>query len=373
MKPTKILNDVQDGLKWQFALKSSGIGIWDYNADANRVFYSKESKSIIGFDNDEFGMNPHDWNDRVHPDDKEQYLLDFQNHLKGIEPLYKNEHRIRCKNGSYKWILDRGKIIEWSEDGSPKRIIGTHSDITERKEKETKLRSNLNIITSQNQKLLNFAHIVSHNLRTHTSNLDYMIQFYEESDTHREKLEYFDHINSIAKSLFDTVNDLEDIVKVQVNKKSLETQKLNLVDYVNKALKALKTDIRDYNASVNIKVSESIYIDFLPAYLESILLNIFTNAIKYRKESIQLIINISAEENNENYILKISDNGIGIDLKKYGEKLFGMYNTFHDKTEYDSRGIGLYITKNQLEAFGGNIEVESILGEGSTFTITLKK
>jgi PAS domain S-box-containing protein len=373
LKPTNNPRNNYESLKWQFALENSNIGIWDFDADLNRVFYSKESKKIIGFYNDEFGANPSDWNDRVHPEDQERYFQDFKNHLQGREPLYKNEHRVRCKDGSYKWILDKGKIIEWLDDGTPKRIIGTHTDITDRKRRETKLTSSLNIITSQNQKLLNFAHIVSHNLRTHTSNLDYMIEFYEESNSNRDKLDYFNHIKSIGKSLFDTVNDLEDIVKVQINKKALETHPLNLVDYINRALKVLKADIKDYNASINVDVSESIYIDFLPAYLESILLNIFTNAIKYRKEDTLLKINISAEETAENYILKITDNGIGIDLEKYGQKLFGMYNTFHNKTEYDSRGIGLYITKNQLEAYGGNITVNSKLGSGSTFIITLKK
>ncbi len=362
-----------DLLKWQFALKNSNIGIWDFDADANRVFYSKESKNIIGFTNDEFGANPNDWNDRVHPDDKEKYLKDFQNHLEGIETLYKNEHRIRCKDGSYKWVLDRGKIIEWLDDGTPKRIIGTHTDITERKERETKLSSGLNIITNQNQKLLNFAHIVSHNLRTHTGNLNSMIEFYEESDSNREKLDHFSHIKLVTKSLFDTVNDLEDIVKVQINKASLETQKLNLVDYINQSLNVLKADIKDYDASISINISESIYIDFLPTYLESILLNLLTNAVKYRKEDSLLKINITGEETPHNYILKIKDNGIGIDLEKYGEKLFGMYNTFHNKTEYDSRGIGLYLTKNQLEALGGTIQVESQLNIGSTFIIKFKK
>ena len=373
MKPTDNQEGNYENLKWQFALENSNIGIWDFDADLNRVFYSNESKNIIGFHNDEFGVNPNDWNERVHPDDKERYFHDFQNHLNGKEPLYVNEHRVRCKDGSYKWILDRGKIIEWLDNGTPKRIIGTHTDITDRKSRETKLRSSLNIITSQNQKLLNFAHIVSHNLRTHTGNLDSMIQFYEESNSNREKLNHFNHIKSVVKSLFNTVNDLEDIVKVQVNRTSLETQKLNLLDYIRKSLSILKTDIKTHKATININVSESIFIDFLPAYLESILLNIFTNAIKYRKENTLLRINISVEETAKNYILKIADNGIGIDLEKYGQKLFGMYNTFHDKTEYDSRGIGLYITKNQLEAFEGNIDVDSKLGIGTTYILTLKK
>ena len=366
-------NSIYDDLKWRFALKNSGIGLWDWNAVTNTVFYSKESKNILGYEDEEIDSTSDAWNAHVHHEDKPKYYKDFKDHIEGRNLNYRNEHRVKCKDGSYKWVLDRGKIIEWLADGTPKRIIGTHTDITERKERETKLTSSLDIITSQNQKLLNFAHIVSHNLRTHTGNLGSLIEFYEECKSHKEKLDNFNHIKSIAKSLSDTVNDLEDLVKVQINKEYLETKQLNLVDYINRALNVLKLEVEVYNASISIDVDESISIDFLPAYLESILLNIFTNAIKYRKKDNLLKIDISAEETSKSYILKIADNGIGIDLEKYGQKLFGMYNTFHNKTEYDSRGIGLYITKSQLEAFGGNIDVTSKLGKGSTFIITLKK
>ena len=162
-------------LKWKFALKNSNIGIWEFDANLNRVFFSEESKNIIGFKSEEFGSNPQDWNDRVHPEDKEQYFKDFDDHLKGLKPMYINTHRVQCKDGSYKWILDKGKIIERDKEGNPVRIIGTHSDITERKENELANAKMLKLLTVQNDKLTNFAHIVTHNLKSHSANYENLL------------------------------------------------------------------------------------------------------------------------------------------------------------------------------------------------------
>jgi len=370
------MNSEQDkkynNLKWQFALKNSNIGIWDYNADLGRVFYSEESKEIIGFDSDEFGSNPNDWNDRVHPDDREKYYKDFQDHLNGIKPIYHNEHRIKCKDGSYKWVSDKGKIVEWTDQGEPKRIIGTHTDITERKKRETELSSNLNIITNQNKQLLNFAHIVSHNLRTHSGNIESLIQFYEDAETNRDKNDYFNHIKNVSSSLFKTITELEDVVKIQ-NEDHVKIETLSLFTYVDNTLSILMNKFESSNTKIELDVPAEITINFKKSYLESILQNLLTNAIKYRKPDVNPEISITATETDSSVLLKVKDNGIGIDLEKYGEKLFGMYNTFHNKTEYDSRGIGLYLTRNQLKAYNGNITVESKLGVGSTFIVSFKK
>jgi len=361
-------------LKWQFALENSGLGIWDWNSVSNKVYYSKESREILGLKDEELKSTSEAWDERVHPEDREQYFKDFDNHVEGKSPYYINEHRVRCEDGSYRWILDRGKVLLKDSNGKPLRIIGTHSDITKRKNAENQLMNNLDIITSQNKKLLNFAHIVSHNLRTHVGNFETIMEFYDEASSKEEKEEMLLHLKTISKSLSSTIVNLDDVVReVQVDKQSLKTGRLNLMDYLSQALEVLKADIDDFEATVNLMVDESTFVNFLPAYLESILQNILSNAIKYRKQDTPLNIEITSENLDDVIKLSISDNGIGIDLEKYGEQLFGMYNTFHNQSGVDSRGIGLYLTRSQLETFGGSIEVESELGHGSTFTLTFKK
>ncbi|MBD2232968.1 PAS domain S-box protein [Phormidium tenue] len=122
--------------RWQFAIEGSGDGLWDWDAQTNEVFFSHQWKAMLGYADDEIGSSLHERNSRLHPDDKAQCYADLERHFSGETPIYQNEHRMRCKDGSYKWILDRGKVIEWDADGKPLRVIGTHKDISERKRGE---------------------------------------------------------------------------------------------------------------------------------------------------------------------------------------------------------------------------------------------
>jgi PAS domain S-box-containing protein len=126
--------------RWQFALEGARDGLWDWNAQTSEVFFSSQWKAMFGYEEHEIGNTLDEWDRRVHPDDKEQCYADLKRHLSGETPFYENEHRVLCKDGTYKWILDRGKIIERTEDGKPLRVIGTHSDISERKRTEEALR-----------------------------------------------------------------------------------------------------------------------------------------------------------------------------------------------------------------------------------------
>lgn len=355
-------------LKWKFALENSNIGIWDFDASLNRVFYSDESKKIIGFNDDEFGSNPSDWNDRVHPDDKAQYLKDFDDHLNGLKPIYINKHRVLCKDGMYRWILDKGKIIERDNYGKPTRIIGTHSDITQQKEIELEISKSLELIKEQNKKLKNFAHIVTHNLKSHSGNIESLLNFYSEAESLSEREQLIIHLKSVSQSLSQTISNLNEIVSIQANKED-NVKSLNIADYINNSIKLLEVEIIKSKAEIINNVDPLFNLDFNPAYLESIFQNLLSNAIKYRHPDRKPRIIFSSIINKNNLILSIEDNGLGIDLEKFGNVVFNLYRTFHNNK--NSEGVGLYLVKNQIESFGGKIELNSQVNVGSTFTITL--
>ncbi|NLH47857.1 MAG: PAS domain S-box protein [Myxococcales bacterium] len=122
--------------RWQYALEGAGDGVWDWNAQTNQVLFSSQLKRMLGYEDDEFGEDFSAWDRLVHPMDREHVYRDLDQHLAGQSLTYVSEYRMRCKDGTYKWILDRGKVISWTPDGKPLRVIGTHSDISQRKQAE---------------------------------------------------------------------------------------------------------------------------------------------------------------------------------------------------------------------------------------------
>jgi PAS domain S-box-containing protein len=127
-------------LRWKFAVEGARDGLWDWNVTQGTVFFSTRWKEMLGFAEEEIGDGLDEWSKRIHPEDLTRAMADVQAHLDGTISLYVSEHRVGCKDGSWKWILDRGVVVERDVAGKPLRMIGTHSDITERKSIENQLR-----------------------------------------------------------------------------------------------------------------------------------------------------------------------------------------------------------------------------------------
>ncbi len=131
----------QSEARWQFALEGAGDGVWDWNVQTNQVYFSPQRKAMLGYAPHEISNTLEEWLDRIHPDDAAGCRRDLDAYMSGATPVYRNEHRLLCKDGSYKWVLDQGKVVQWTKEGEPLRIIGTHHDIDERKRAEEALRA----------------------------------------------------------------------------------------------------------------------------------------------------------------------------------------------------------------------------------------
>eukprot|EP01137_Pigoraptor_chileana_P022520 Opistho-2@87534 len=173
-----------------------------------------------------------------------------------------------------------------------------------------------------------------------------------------------DLLKKVSHSLNETMANLNEVVSIRTNI-NLSIEKLNLSEYIDKTKSLLSQQISDSKAVVINDVKTRICVNYNTAYLESILFNLISNAIRYCDKHKNPEITLTFDE--ESRALKVTDNGIGIDLDKNGDKIFGMYKTFNNNP--DSKGIGLFIEKNQIDAMGGSIEVDSQLGKGTTFTI----
>jgi PAS domain S-box-containing protein len=356
--------------RWIFASEGSGGGIWDWDLLNNTIFHSEQCIRMIGYEPWEFDNTPDVWAKRVHPDDRQKYMDDIKAYINGETNTYSNQHRVLCKDGTYKWIWDRGKVIEYDENGKPTRIIGTHADITEQKQQEERLRHTLDMVSGQNSRLLNFAYIVSHNLRTHSSNFKMIMDILSDPSTSKsEREELSGHLKQVSEQLNDTIANLNEVVSIQTNI-DIQTYEINLHNYFNRAIELLHNDISRWEVNVDNRIPIDCKLVYNPAYMESIVFNLLSNAIKYRSLVRNPEVTISYFNIPEGkYGFVVSDNGIGINLKKYSDQLFGMYKTFNGN--HDAKGMGLFITKNQVESFGGSIEVISEVDKGTTFTVYL--
>ena len=263
------------------------------------------------------------------------------------------------------WVCATGKPV-YSEEQEIIGIRGVFQDINKQKINELNLQNSLDIIATQNSRLFNFAHIVSHNLRSHSSNLCLIVELLKEAKSNTDKVELIPNVVDISENLDIAINHLNEIV----NKQTLLRKERRIISF-EKALSGVMAStsslINRENAKIVAEFHKLKEISYIPEYLESILLNLITNAIKYKHPGRKPVIFIQTYIKNETPYMEISDNGLGIDLDQYGDKMFGMYKTFHENL--DSRGIGLFITKNQVETLGGSISVTSTVDVGTTFKI----
>lgn len=352
--------------RYQFALQASSEGIWDLDVKTNTVFFSSQSMKMLHFEEKDAVMSIDKWDDRIHPDDIEKYKKDIQEHLENKTPFYKNLQRVLTKNSEYKWVLSRGKIIDSDENGNPLRVIGTHTDISIQIEKEKELKKTLEILSEQNKKLLNFAHIVSHNLRSHAGNFKMLLDIVENETDEYVRNESLKYLRTNSNDLTETIDNLKELVEIHSDLKPTK-EYLNLNQYLRKMLNLLSEEFIKHKVEYKIDIAQHETVCFNPAYLESVLLNFSTNAVKYSQPDKAPLIHYHFYYEGSTKVLAIADNGLGIDLEKHGDSLFGMYKTFHKHP--NSRGLGLFMSKNQVEAMGGKITVDSKINTGTIFKI----
>jgi len=351
----KLLNSIIDSLPLNVYLK---------DIDSRKILVNKSECNYLGVKNKSELIGKTDFD--FYP--KEIAKISREEDLEVIKSQRSiiGKEAVCIKKDGAKTTFLTSKIPLTDINSKPIGIIGLSMDITEIKNKENELHDLINVTAIQNKKLINFAHIVSHNLRSHTANFSMLLKFLVEEEDEAEKKKIINMLTNASDNLMVTLEDLNQVVEISSNV-NLEKKQVNIKKQVKQVKENLSAFLQENEVTVIDDSLNGTMVNAVPAYLESILINLFTNAIKYKHPERKPIIKIGHTTYANETILTISDNGLGIDLKKNGEKLFGMYKTFHNYK--DSRGIGLYITKNQIEAMGGKITAESKVDHGTTFKL----
>jgi len=261
-------------------------------------------------------------------------------------------------------VLLHGIIKKDSKTESP-TVYYTIFDISQRKKYERELLLAAEKQKLQNNRLTNLAYIISHNVRSHVANITGIISVTDMDDPENRNWA-FNMLNKSANALDDTIKHLNTIIKTRENT-NVPTTLLNVKDEINRVLQIIQLSISSSNASVHCDIDAREHLTTNPAYFESVILNLLTNAIKYRSPDRDPVIHISIAREGEYTILEVRDNGLGIDLNRHRNQLFGMYKTFHGNK--DAKGLGLSISRAQMEAMKGKIEVDSTVDAGTTFRV----
>lgn len=264
-----------------------------------------------------------------------------------LNALAEDEQKIKTQNERLRF--DKEKLME-------QVTHRTHELVVKNKE-----------LQQNNTQLEQFNYVIAHNIRGPVARLLGLFQLYENTNDEEERNMLWSKITHSANDIDTVIKDLNTTLLIKNNVNEVY-EEINLVELTKKVLQTLQVEIDESHAQFNINLSIT-HVNSVKAYIESILYNLVSNAIKYRNQRRPLRVDITTQEINNRTVLIVNDNGLGIDLEKYHEKLFGMYKRFH--IHQDGKGLGLHLVKLQVESLGGHIAVESTLDEGTTFRVYL--
>lgn len=317
------------------------------------------------------------------PYDHNPNLTDSLNYYKGAHKELVKKVIEEARNENKKWDIElevttaKGNLIWIRSFGEPVyhngvliKMRGVLMDVTKYRVNETALNRSLDLLNQHNKQLNGFTHILSHNLRNHANNISMLTSFIDTDTLDKGNAELFAKLEKVSKNLTGTLNDLSNAIKIR--ERVIEPDLIDLEKATQDVMGLLDADLKYHAAQVNTDYAVP-EVSFPQIYMESILTNLLSNSIKYKREGRppEILISTYLDDTEGCVVMEYQDNGIGIDLSQHGENVFGLYKTFSPRA--DAHGVGLFLVKTQVESQGGNITISSRPGVGTAFRIFFKK
>ncbi|WP_025616019.1 PAS domain-containing protein [Cellulophaga baltica] len=352
--------------------------IWDWDLVNNSLYQGKGYQTLFGYDPSEGDVTFEFWRTKVHPEDLKHALASTENLLKENTGTYfKSEYRYLKSDGTYAYVIDRGSVMR-NDDGEVVRMVGAMQDVTDNRNYQESLRKlNLNLekqadeLLRYNEELEQFAYVVSHDLQEPLRMISSFLMLLEKKYNHvieDEGKKYIHFAVDGAKRMRQIILDLLDFSRV--GKSEEELVALDLNEILAEVTSIFQQEIIAKEAT--LIVPELPTIKSYSLLILQLFQNLIGNAIKYQKEGVKPVIEVTYEELPNHHKFSVSDNGIGIDSEYY-DKIFVIFQRLHSRNQYNGTGIGLALVKKIIENLKGKIWVTSKKGEGSTFYFTIKK
>lgn len=347
------------------------IYIYNHKTKLNE-FTNKEIASVLGYSIREVKtIGDKLISSLCHPEDLNKVI----DHFKLIKSLpdqvtLKIEYRMKRKDSTYKWILSEDTVFERNKKGEVLKHIGVAIDITELKEAAEKLQQQKEKLADQNKDLKQFAYVATHDLKNPILTLAGHFDYLKDKITHPDvkSQESIEFIEEEIKIFNDTLSGLNKAIKIREN--AVEIVAMDLNKQIIKVSAAHLNQIEQLNGKLSLNLTEDKLILGTQLYIQSILNNLISNCIKYRREEELLAISISTIVEGDKLKLSVADNGLGIDLKLHKDRLFKMFNRFHLLAE--GNGMGLYMVKQMVEKLDGSIHIKSKVNKGTEISLLLK-
>jgi len=373
------LHDNEQRLR--LALAAANQGLYDLDLRTGHAQVSPEYATMMGYDPATFVETNAAWRARLHPDDAERVFRTFEDYVAGRLPEYRVEFRQRTRDGRWKWILSLGRIEQWSADGTPLRLLGTHTDIDAIKAAEAALReANASLearvaertaeLQALNQSLESFVYSVSHDLKAPLRGVEGYSRLLEEDYAARlddEGQLFITNIRSGVTRMGELIDDLLEYSRME--RRSLNLGTLDPAELVRQLLAARRDEFDTKGIHVHTAMP-ALEVIADPNGLGMALRNLLENAVKFSRNVPEPRIDIGARSEDGMAVMWVRDNGIGFDMK-YHDRIFEIFQRLHRVEDYPGTGIGLALVRKAMQRMNGRAWADSSPGAGATFYLAL--
>ncbi|MEA3361115.1 MAG: PAS domain-containing protein [Thermodesulfobacteriota bacterium] len=362
------------------AMDAGEHGFWDWNLETGDIYFSPRYYTMLGYEPGELPMVLDSWVELMHPEDRKTIVPKVQEYVENAEP-YEVEFRLKCKDGSYRWIMGKGNSFERDENGKPRRAVGVHEDITEQKQPEEDLKIAKEQAENVNQAKSEFLANMSHEIRTPMNAVLGFAQVLERDSSLTPKQS--EHVSAISRSgnyLLGLINDILDISKIEAGKIELSPSVFSLQDLLDDLEMMFRSRAEAKHLQLIVDRDEG-----LPSHVRAdedkvrkVLVNLLGNAVKFTEQGgVALRVRSEpvpgrpeGEDKSLHLVFEVEDSGPGMPQSDL-ERIFDTFSQTEAWARAGGTGLGLAISRQLAGMMDGGITCESEPGKGSCFCFDL--